>query len=114
MALLAKVRRCRHSVQLGLHERRTGITCVDNYRARGRKKTEVTQPQLEADIRALVDEHAQADPTLNWNGFSPLVHLVEGSYPKGIKVSKQELISHLEQWRRSDTLLKWDVTITPI
>ena len=24
-----------------------GITCVDNYRARGRKKTEVTQPQLE-------------------------------------------------------------------
>ncbi len=29
VALLAKVRRCRHSVQLGLHERRTGITCVD-------------------------------------------------------------------------------------
>ena len=55
---------CRHSVQLGLHERRTGITCVDNYRARGRKKTEATQPRLEADIRALVDEHTQADPTL--------------------------------------------------
>jgi hypothetical protein len=26
----------RHSVQLGLHERRTGIACVDAYTARGR------------------------------------------------------------------------------
>ncbi|MDP8935832.1 MAG: hypothetical protein M3N42_17285 [Cyanobacteriota bacterium] len=26
----------RHSVQLGLQERRTGIVCVDDYRARGR------------------------------------------------------------------------------
>ena len=27
----------RHSVKLGLHERRTGVLCVDNYRARGRE-----------------------------------------------------------------------------
>ncbi|MBE9125935.1 hypothetical protein IQ258_07095 [Coleofasciculus sp. LEGE 07081] len=27
----------RHSVQLGLHERQTGIVCVDNYQARGRQ-----------------------------------------------------------------------------
>ena len=51
---------------------------------------------------------------MSWNGFPPLVHLVERSYPKGIKVSKQELIPHLEQWQRSETLPKWDVTITPI
>lgn len=52
----------RHSVQLGLHERRSGIICVDNYRARGSHKSEVILPQLEADIRSLVDAQAQADP----------------------------------------------------
>jgi len=53
---------CRHSVQLGLHERRTGIVCVDNYQARGRHKSEEILPNLEADIRSLVDAQAQADP----------------------------------------------------
>jgi hypothetical protein len=52
----------RHSVELGLHERRSGIVCVDNYRGRGRHKTEAVLPHLEADIRALVDGQAQADP----------------------------------------------------
>lgn len=52
----------RHSVQLGLHERRSGIICVDNYRARGSHKSEAILPNLEADIRSLVDAQAQADP----------------------------------------------------
>jgi hypothetical protein len=52
----------RDNVQLGLHERRTQILCVDNYQARGRHKSEASLPQLEADIRALVDVQSQADP----------------------------------------------------
>lgn len=52
----------RSTVQLGLHERRSGITCVDNYRARGRHKSEVVLVNLEADIASLVDSQAQADP----------------------------------------------------
>ena len=52
----------RQSVQLGLNERRTGLLCVDNYRGRGRHKSEVILPELEADIRTLVDAQAQADP----------------------------------------------------
>jgi hypothetical protein len=52
----------RHSVQLGRHERRTGIVCVDNYRARGSHKSEAILPNLEADIHCLVDAQAQADP----------------------------------------------------
>jgi hypothetical protein len=52
----------RTSVQLGLHERRSGITCVDNYRARGRHKSEVVLVNLEADITSLVENQAQADP----------------------------------------------------
>jgi hypothetical protein len=53
----------RSSVQLGLEERRSGLICVSNYQARGRRKTEVNQPQLEAELRSLVDEKAQADPS---------------------------------------------------
>lgn len=52
----------RQGVQLGLHERRTGITCIDNYRARGRQRSEAKLPHLEGDIRDLVDGKAQADP----------------------------------------------------
>jgi len=52
----------RHSVQLGLQERRTGLLCVDDYQGRGRHKSEVILPNLEADIRSLVDAQAQADP----------------------------------------------------
>lgn len=52
----------RKSVQLGLHERRTGIRCVDNYSARGRHKSEIKLPNLTEDINAMVDMKSQADP----------------------------------------------------
>ena len=54
----------RRAVETGLHEKRTGIRCVDNYAARGRKKTEEHLPQLSADIRELIDGDVQADPKL--------------------------------------------------
>jgi len=54
----------RRSVELGLHELRTGITCLDNYSARGNKKTEEKIIALEADIRSVVDPHSQADPQM--------------------------------------------------
>lgn len=54
----------RNSVQLGLHERRVGVICVDNYQARGRLKTESKLPALETDIRELVEGQCQADPKL--------------------------------------------------
>jgi len=52
----------RKSVELGLQERRSGLVCVDNYQARGKHKSEDILPQLEEDIRELVDHYAQADP----------------------------------------------------
>lgn len=55
---------CRHAVQLGIHERRTGLICYGAYQDNGRKKAEVLKPELEADIRALVDPESQADPQL--------------------------------------------------
>jgi hypothetical protein len=51
-----------HTVALGLNELRTGITCLDNFSARGNRKTEAKFPELEADIRALAEPESQADP----------------------------------------------------
>ena len=52
----------RETVQLGLHEQRTGIVCVENFNARGNKKFEDKIPQLEADIRSLAEPDSQQDP----------------------------------------------------
>ena len=52
----------RKTIALGLNELRTGIICVDNYKARGNKKTEVKNPQLEVDIIALAEPQSQTDP----------------------------------------------------
>jgi len=54
----------RKAVQLGLEERRSGIVCMDNYRARGNHKTEAKQPELELAIQALVEGKSQADPQM--------------------------------------------------
>ena len=52
----------RNTVELGLHELRTGIVCLGNFSARGNKKTEEKHVQLEQDIRALADVNSQQDP----------------------------------------------------
>ena len=52
----------RVSIQRGLDSLKTGIPYRDNYQARGRKKSEELLPNLEADIRDLVDGSAQTDP----------------------------------------------------
>jgi hypothetical protein len=40
----------------------TGIRCLNNYSARGNKKTEEKMPELADDIRSIVDPKSQADP----------------------------------------------------
>jgi Rhodopirellula transposase DDE domain len=52
----------RRTVILGLHELRTGLTCVDNTSARGNRKTEEKWPQLAEDMRSLAEPHSQVDP----------------------------------------------------
>jgi transposase len=52
----------RQTVTLGLHELRTGITCLDDFAGRGNHKTEEKLPQLEADMRSLADPESQTDP----------------------------------------------------
>jgi hypothetical protein len=51
------------TVGKALHELHSGITCVDNFSARGRKPCEFHLPSLFQDIRDLVAENLQTDPT---------------------------------------------------
>src|SRR5882757_8753416 len=54
----------RANVDTGLHERDSGIRCVENFGTRGSRRSEDANPQLAADIRDLVEPHTQADPEL--------------------------------------------------
>lgn len=42
-----------------------------------------------------------------------MVHSVEKTYEKGVKVLSDELKYYQSFWQRSETLPKWDVTIIP-
>lgn len=54
----------RETVAKGLHEPHHGVRCLENFAARGRQRSEDKDPQLAADIRALVEPHTYADPGL--------------------------------------------------
>jgi hypothetical protein len=54
----------RTAVATGLHEARSGLRCQEDFPARGRRPCEVEDPQLAADVRALVEPHTHADPEL--------------------------------------------------
>ena len=51
-------------VEKGLHELRSGMRCRENFAAKGSKRSEEKDPRLAAEIRAIVEPHAFADPEL--------------------------------------------------
>ncbi len=53
----------RDTLRKALRERRSGITCQDAFCARGRKPAEAHLPHLLDDIRDIVKDHVQTDPT---------------------------------------------------
>lgn len=53
----------RKTIRKGIKELTTGITCVDNYSAKGRWKAEEHLPSLLEDIKKLVDSQSQTDPS---------------------------------------------------
>jgi hypothetical protein len=54
----------RQTVEKGLHEQQHGVRCLEDFAARGRRRSEERDPQLAADIRAIVEPHSYADPEL--------------------------------------------------
>src|SRR4051812_26473919 len=79
----------RGTVLKGLHEARQGMRCLENFVARGRLRSEEKDPQLAADIRAIVEPHTYADPELkssrrysNLSASEVLEALIAKGYPK--------------------------------
>jgi hypothetical protein len=58
----AHLRWNRETIRKGMHELRSGMTCVDAFHCRRRKPAEEHLPRLLDDIRAIADGHSQADP----------------------------------------------------
>jgi Rhodopirellula transposase DDE domain len=54
----------RQTVEKGLHESRSRLRCLEDFAARGRRRSEDKNPQLAADIRAIVGPQSYADPEL--------------------------------------------------
>lgn len=50
---------------------------------------------------------------INRKSVAPTVHLVEITYQKGVKGLSDELEQFNPVWQRSESLLKWDITIMP-
>jgi len=54
----------RGTVSKGVREYQSGIRCLENFGARGRRRAEDLDPKLAEDIRAVVSQHSYADPEL--------------------------------------------------
>jgi Rhodopirellula transposase DDE domain len=79
----------RETVEKGSHEQQHGMRCLENFAARGRQRSEEKDPQLAADIRAIVEPHSYADPELkssrrysNLSAAEVLEALEAKGYPK--------------------------------
>jgi hypothetical protein len=79
----------RDTVEKGLNEAQHGVRCLENFAARGRVRSEEKDPQLAADIRAIVEPHSYADPELksprrysNLSAGEVLEALTTKGYPK--------------------------------
>ena len=53
----------RRTIRKGTHELESGIRCVDYLSGRGRKRVEEHLPNLLDDMKAILDEQSQTDPT---------------------------------------------------
>lgn len=54
----------RETVEKGLQESRQGVRCLENFSARGQRRSEDKDPRLADDVRAIVEPQAYADPEL--------------------------------------------------
>jgi hypothetical protein len=93
----------RDTLREACHELRTGLTCADAFGLRGRKPVEFHLPHLFDDLRGLVQDHLQTDPTFQTTGLycrlsAPEIRrqLIErGGYTDGQLPSVQTLAAKL-------------------
>ena len=51
---------------------------------------------------------------MTWKGLSPIIHLIERTYLKGVTVSLEDLQPVQSFWQPALELAKWDITIVPL
>jgi hypothetical protein len=88
----------RQTVEKGLQERHHGVRCLERLAARGRQPSEEKDPQLAADIRAVVEPHTHADPELkssrldtNLSAAEVLAALIDKGYPQEKRPSERTM-----------------------
>jgi hypothetical protein len=88
----------RETVEKGLHERHHGVRCLEDFAARGRQRSEQKDPQLAADLRAIVEPYTYADPELqsarrytNLSAAEVRDALIKKGYPKEALPSERTL-----------------------
>jgi hypothetical protein len=88
----------RGTVEKGLHERHHGVRCLEDFAARGRQRSEQKDPQLAADLRAIVEPDTYADPELksarrytNLSAAEVRDALIKKGYPKEALPSERTL-----------------------
>jgi len=54
----------RYAVEVGIHEARSGISCLNDLSARLKPRTEDKHPDLLADIQGIMEPHSQSEPSL--------------------------------------------------
>lgn len=83
----------RKTIRKGIHEWESGMTCVDAFRSRGRKRAEEHLPNLLTDMRAIVDGQSQTDPQFKANRLYTRLTAVEvrGQLIKKFGYTDQEL-----------------------
>ena len=67
----------RETIRKGMHELRSGMTCVDAFSCRRRKPAEEHLPRLLDDIRSIADGQSQADPKFQTNRLFTRISAVE-------------------------------------
>jgi len=88
----------RETIEKGLHERHHGVRCLEDFAARGRQRSEQKDPQLAADLRAIVEPDTYADPELksarrytNLSAAEVRDALIKKGYPKEALPSERTL-----------------------
>jgi Rhodopirellula transposase DDE domain len=54
----------RYAVEVGMHEARSGISCVNDLSGRVKPRTEDKHPDLLADIQSIMEPHSQSEASL--------------------------------------------------
>lgn len=51
--------------------------------------------------------------TMTWRGLQPIVHRIQGTYERGVRLTRSAFRPIADRLHRSETLPKWSLVITP-